>query len=92
MVQYIKGSDFMTNCCILAKIKLNYALLMDFVMERFKTFSVCDIGIFKLCLFALGLIFGSAFSQKVKKFAPIVAIIAISSYIYLMYKIFFVEE
>ncbi|MFI3227188.1 MAG: hypothetical protein R3Y09_07210 [Clostridia bacterium] len=82
----------MKDCKACQSIKLYYAILMDLVMEKFKTFSVLDIGIFKICLLSIGLLFGGFFNKFIRKNAILIAIIAIASYAYLIYKIFFKED
>lgn len=75
----------------ISKLKLGYAILIDSVMDRFKSFKVSDIAIFKVCLFSLGTLFGAMFSKEVKKAKPLIVLLALVSYIYLVYKVFFEE-
>lgn len=78
----------MKNNCICQDIRLSLAVLTDFAMEKLRNFSVFDVAIFKLCLFSIGALFGTFFSEKLKKIVPLMAIIAIVTYVYLMYKCF----
>ncbi len=54
----------------------------------FRSFSVCDIALFKLYLFSLGLIAGAYLSDWVKKRIWWVAAAAILSGAWMVYKLF----
>ena len=82
----------MKDCKVCETARINYAVLIDFIMDKVQAFTVFDFAIFKTCLFSLGLLFGALFSEKIKKFAPVVVIITIVSYIYLIYKVFFEKD
>lgn len=62
--------------------------LIEFALGKASKFGILDYGIFKLCLFTLGVIFGAYFSSFFLEYISIVWILFIVSYIYLMYKIF----
>lgn len=72
--------------------QLSYAVFMDYIMDRVRRFSILDFGIFKLCILSIGMIIGSFFSKCLKKCTPVLVIIALASYAYLIYKLFFEEE
>ncbi len=66
--------------------------LIAFLMGRAAHFSVLDWAIFKTCLITLGLMIGTWFARLFKKLAPLVALIFILSWIYLVWRIFMGEE
>ena len=82
----------MENCSIYEKTRINLAVLIDFIMERLKTFTVGDYAVFKVCIFSLGALVGAVYSKTIKKCAPVIAVISILSYGYLIYKMFFKED
>ncbi len=62
--------------------------LMDFVMERVRTFTILDYAVFEFTLLSIGAIIGSFFSDFVKKRLPFFTIVFVLGYIYIMVKIF----
>ncbi|MPN23020.1 hypothetical protein SDC9_170405 [bioreactor metagenome] len=66
--------------------------LTTFMLHRAAQFSVLDWAIFKTCLVSLGLMIGTWFARLFKKLAPLVALIFIVSWVYLVWRIFFDEE
>lgn len=63
---------------------MNY--LIQSAMSRLQTFSVVDVGIFKICLICFGILLGTYNAKYAKKISPILIGIFISSYIYLIFK------
>ena len=88
----LKEVIYMPKCIICDKAKINCAVLCDFAMEKVSKFTVLDFAVFKTCVFSLGVLFGAGFSTKLKKCVPVIATIAISSYIYMIYKIFLKKD
>ncbi len=66
--------------------------LIAFMLHRAARFSVLDWAIFKTCLVSLGLMIGTWFARLFKKLAPLVALVFIVSWVYLVWRIFFEEE
>ncbi len=58
-------------------------------MNAAKKYTVWDFGLFKLCLFSLGIIFGVYFYTFFSTYMPIVWAIFIASWAWLVYKTFF---
>ena len=63
--------------------------LVDKAMNAAKKYTVLDFGLFKLCLFSLGIIIGAYFYAFFSLYVPIVWGIFIASWIWLIYKTFF---
>lgn len=82
----------MKNCLICQNIKLYYAVIADFAMERVKFFNVFDFAMLKVCLLSIGMLLGAFYSKHIKKSAFFIIIIALCSYIYLIYKLFYDDE
>ena len=55
---------------------------------RIKKLSVWDLGIFKICLLSIGMIFGSLFSVFVKETMVMFIIIAVVTYIVVLARVF----
>lgn len=66
--------------------------ISEIALKKAKTFDIFDFAMFKVCLLSIGTLIGAKFSKSVKKFAPFFVIIAVCSYAYLIYKMFFEEE
>lgn len=79
----------MKSCALCKIVKIYYAVLIDYVMEKIKTFDVLEWALVKVCLVSIGLIFGSFYNKFIRKNIVLITIIAICSYVYLMYKLFF---
>ena len=45
--------------------------VIDWGMERYRGFSVRDVGIFKTCLLSIGALLGVYFGKPLKKLAPV---------------------
>lgn len=58
------------------------------VFESTKQYTVWDFGFLKVCLFSMGILFGVYFSQFFLPYISIVWLIAIVSYVFIMYKTF----
>lgn len=61
---------------------------LDYLTDRFKGFDIWEIGVFKVCLLAFGVLIGLYAGKTCRKFAPLVWIAFIASYIYVIYKLF----
>lgn len=66
--------------------------LVAFLLSRAAHFSVLDWAIFKTCLITLGLMIGTWFARLFKKLAPLVALLFVASWIYLVWRIFFDKD
>ena len=66
--------------------------LVAFMLGRAARFSVLDWAIFKTCLITLGLMISTWFARLFKKLAPLVALIFVLSWIYLVWRIFMGED
>ncbi len=66
--------------------------LTAFLLSRAAHFSVLDWAIFKTCLVTLGLMIGTWFARLFKKLAPLVALVFIASWVYLVWRIFLGED
>ncbi len=67
-------------------------ILTAFLLGRAAHFSILDWAIFKTCLITLGLMIGTWFARLFKKLAPLVALLFIASWIYLVWRIFLGED
>lgn len=65
--------------------------LADYCLERASTFSIFDWAVFKTCLISLGVLIGAAFAKLFKKLAPLMAIVFVVSWIYILWRMFFAE-
>ncbi len=63
--------------------------LADTVFTKVKGFDMFDFAILKICLGTIGMLIGMCFSKSLKKAAPFLVLVAIVSYAYIMYKVFF---
>ena len=50
--------------------------VIDWGMERYRGFSVRDVGIFKTCLLSIGALLGVYFGKPLKKLAPVLWVVA----------------
>lgn len=66
--------------------------LVAFLISRAAHFSVLDWAIFKTCLISLGLMISTWFARLFKKLAPLVALVFIISWAYLIWRIFWDED
>ncbi len=65
---------------------------MEKLMEKFKSFSIFDIAVFKFCLISFGIILGMTGHKSWKKAAPLVWCTFIGGYLYMVYRCFFVHD
>lgn len=66
--------------------------LIDFTLKRAAHFGILDWAAFKTCLFTCGVLIGAMFSKLFKKLAPLMTIVFIASWAYLVWRIFFAED
>ncbi len=66
--------------------------LIKDIMGKVKNFSLVDFTIMKICLSFAGLFIGIKFSEKLKSKASFIGIIALLSYFYMIYKLFFQKK
>lgn len=64
-----------------------FDVIVDNIMERFRTFNAVDVGIFKICILTLGIIIGVYSSQKIKKLTPHMFAIFVLAYLYVVIKL-----
>lgn len=57
------------------------------LMNRFRNLEIWEVGVFKACLFSLGVLVGTYFSKSLKKLAPLFWIAFIGGYLYLIYRL-----
>lgn len=65
---------------------------IDWGMERWERFTVLDVAAFKLCLLSLGTLLGMYLVKPLKKLAPLIWIVAIASYAYIVWRMVFCDE
>ncbi len=82
----------MNKCDCIGKVVDGYVNLVDLIMGKVKNFSVMDFAIMKICISFIGILIGIKFSCKLKKAVPIIGFIALFSYFYLIYKLFFEKK
>ena len=46
----------MKECNVLQNVRLSYAALCDFAMDKVSGFSICDFAIMKVCLSSIGML------------------------------------
>ncbi|MEM1484532.1 hypothetical protein V6615_06580 [Oscillospiraceae bacterium PP1C4] len=61
-------------------------------MEQWKLFTVCDVALFKVCLFSFGALIGVYCTKPLKKLAPLLWFVAAGSFIYLVWRMMFCNE
>lgn len=54
-----------------------------------KKFNVWDFGLFKICLFSLGIIFGVYFNNFFLAYIQTIWVLFIATWVWLLYKTFF---
>lgn len=64
-----------------------FYVIVDNIMERFRTLNAVDINIFKACYITLGLIIGAYTSCKVKRFTPHLLLLFVVAYLYIVIKL-----
>lgn len=60
--------------------------LLGALMDTVRNYDMLDFATFKICILSVGLLLGGAFSRSFRRWAPVVALIAVASYAYLIYK------
>lgn len=63
----------------------------DWGMERWKRFTVADVAVYKVCLLSVGALLGAYFARSLKKLRPLLWIVAIASYGYMIWRLIFDE-
>ena len=58
----------------------------DWGMKKLKQFTVLDVAVFKVCLLSIGALIGMYLVKPFKKLAPLVWVVAIGSYCYLIWR------
>lgn len=66
--------------------------LTAFMLNRAAQFNMVDWAVFKTCLVSFGLMIGALFAKLFKKLAPLVALVFVASWVYLVWRIFFDED
>lgn len=62
--------------------------LLNYSMEKARSFSILDFAVFKICLLSFGIWLGSQFSKFFKRFRVFVFLGFVASYIYLIWRLF----
>lgn len=60
---------------------------MDKLLAEFRTLSVAEVGVFKICLVCLGLLLGLQEKKVLKPYQPLILITLLSSYAYLIFRL-----
>lgn len=63
--------------------------MIYFLMKRAETFEVEDFAALKICLVSFGLLLGSTFSKFFKRLSPLIKVVFVLSYVFLIWRIFF---
>ncbi|ONI37795.1 hypothetical protein AN639_09285 [Candidatus Epulonipiscium fishelsonii] len=66
--------------------------IIDRANERVSKFNMMDWTLLKTCIMLVGVIFGYTFSDECKKLRPIIFIVWIACFHYLMFKIYFAPD
>lgn len=66
--------------------------IIAFMLKRVSSFSILDWAVFKACLISLGILLGAALSRLFKKLAPLMTVIFILSWFYLIWRVFLSED
>lgn len=74
----------------LSKGKKQFGLI-DFMISRVTAFSIFDWGIFKICLISFGVLLGTLYNKLFKKLAPLVAVVFIATWVYMLWRVLFCE-
>lgn len=62
------------------------------LLERFRTFNVAEIAVFKVCLITFGILIGIAGRPILKPFRSALSAAFVSSYLYLMFRLIVAPE
>lgn len=65
---------------------------LEGLMAKWRSFSICDVGVFKLCLLSLGMAVGVSFTNTLKKRKSLLWLLFGVSYLYVIWRMFFYEE
>ncbi|MFV0497312.1 MAG: hypothetical protein ACK5L0_03950 [Candidatus Fimivivens sp.] len=63
-----------------------------FILRRATEFSIVDWAIFKTCLITFGLMIGAWFARLFKKLAPLLVLVFIISWLYMVWRVFLEED
>ena len=74
------------------EIRESFLSLCGYMLERAKHFTLADWAALKLALISFGALVGASFHRFFRKLAPLLAIVALASIIYTLYRIFLCEE
>lgn len=66
--------------------------LLEYLMQKVRTFSVLDFAIFKMCLVCFGGWLSATFIKNIKKWKPVLFIAFLASWIYLIWRLFFQQD
>lgn len=61
---------------------------IKFAMDKVKTFSVWDFGVFKFCLVSFGILLGAYFARFFLSYITVIWVIFILAYAYMFYRVF----
>lgn len=64
----------------------------DWGMERLRRFTVWDVAVFKTCLLGMGMLIGMYFVKPLKKLAPLVWIVTLCTYVYIVWRMVVQDE
>lgn len=70
------------------EIKSDFITIIDCLMKRYREFTVMDVAAFKMCLLSLGVLAGTYLSRFFKKLAPVMWLLFLVSYIFVIYRLF----
>ena len=73
----------------LGKAKNGFLDMIEYVMGRVQFLTIVDWTMLKSCLVSFGILLGSSFSGFFKKIKPIIAFIALFTWMYTIIRIFF---
>ena len=62
--------------------------LITEVLNATKKYTILDFAVLKTCLISIGVLFGVYFSKVLKPYRLVIWLIALVSYVYIMYKTF----
>lgn len=60
---------------------------VEWGMDRWKRFTAIDVAAFKVCLASVGVLFGVYFAKPLKKWRPILWLIAVASYAWVIWRL-----
>ena len=74
------------------EIKRELGELIDFAMDSLQLFTITDMAMFKIFLISFGILLGITFTKFFKAMSPIVKILFVASYAYIVWKVFVEDE